>query len=161
MTQADCDNGTVNGVAPTGPAAIQFSVACGSSPDPYRPYRGYGTITSLEPQANSSYNSLQVAVRRHIGRLNFDLAYTWSHSFDDSSDRYDGNFVDSYNLQRTWASSNFDQRHILNLGYVYDIPFFTRKGLAHTLLGGWQLSGLVTFQTGTPLASAMDFSMPA
>ncbi len=152
MTQADCDNGTVNGVAPTGPAAIQFSVACGSSPDPYRPYRGYGTITSLEAQANSSYNSLQVAVRRHIGRLNFDLAYTWSHSFDDSSDRYDGNFVDSYNLQRTWASSNFDQRHILNLGYVYDIPFFTRKGFAHTLLGGWQLSGLITFQTGTPFS---------
>ena len=152
MTQADCNNGTVNGVAPTGPAAIQFNVACGASPDPYRPYRGYGTITSLEPEANSSYNSLQVSVRRHIGRLNFDLAYTWSHSFDDSSDRYDGNFVDSYNLQRTWASSNFDQRHILNLGYVYDIPFFTKKGFTHTLLGGWQLSGLTTFQTGTPFS---------
>jgi hypothetical protein len=152
MTQADCDSGTVNGVAPTGPAAIQFNVACGSSPDPYRPYRGYGTITSLEPEANSAYNSLQVAVRRHIGRLNFDLAYTWSHSLDDSSDRYDGNFVDSYDLQRTRASSNFDQRHILNLGYVYDVPFFTQKGIAHTLLGGWQLSGLVTFQTGTPFS---------
>jgi Carboxypeptidase regulatory-like domain/TonB-dependent Receptor Plug Domain len=152
MTQADCNNGTVNGVTPTGPAAIQFNVACGSSPDPYRPYRGYGTITSLEPQANSSYNSLQVSVRRHVGRLNFDLAYTYSHSLDDSSDRYDGNFVDSYNLRRTWASSNFDQRHILNLGYVYDMPFFTQKGWAHTLLGGWQLSGLTTFQTGTPFS---------
>jgi hypothetical protein len=152
MTQADCDNGTVNGVAPTGQAAIQFNVACGSSPDPFRPYRGFGTITSLEPEANSSYNSLQISVRRHVGRLNFDLAYTWSHSFDDSSDRYDGNFVDSYNLQRTWASSNFDQRHILNLGYVYDVPFFTRRGWAHTLIGGWQLSGLVTFQTGTPFS---------
>jgi len=152
MTQADCDSGTVNGVAPTGPAAIQFNVACGSSPDPYRPYRGYGTITSLEPEANSAYNSLQIAVRRHIGRLNFDLAYTWSHSLDDSSDRYDGNFVDSYDLQRTRASSNFDQRHILNLGYVYDVPFFTKRGFAHTVLGGWQLSGLVTFQTGTPFS---------
>jgi hypothetical protein len=152
MTQADCDNGTVNGVAPTGAAGVQFSVACGGSPDPYRPYRGYGTITSLEPEANSSYNSLQVSVRRHVGRLNFDLAYTYSHSLDDSSDRYDSNFVDSYNLQRTWASSNFDQRQILNLGYVYDIPFFTKKGLAHTLLGGWQLSGLTTFQTGTPFS---------
>lgn len=152
MTQADCSNGTVNGVAPTGPAAIQFNVACGASPDQYRPYRGFGTITSLEPQANSSYNSMQVAVRRHVGRLNFDLAYTWSHSLDDSSDRYDGNFVDSYNLARTRASSNFDQRHILNLGYVYDVPFFTQKGFAHTLLGGWQLSGLVTFQTGTPFS---------
>ena len=152
MTQADCDNGTVNGVAPTGPAAIQFNVACGGSPDPYRPYRGYGSITSLEPEANSSYNSLQVSVRRHVGRLNFDLAYTYSHSLDDSSDRYDGNFVDSYDLRRTWASSNFDQRHILNVGYVYDLPFFTQKGLAHSLLGGWQLSGVTTFQTGTPFS---------
>jgi len=152
MTQADCDNGTVNGVAPTGQAAIQFNVACGSSPDPYRPYQGYGDITSLEPQANSSYNALQVAVHRHVGRLNFDLAYTYSHSLDDSSDRYDGNFVDSYNLGLTRASSNFDQRHILNLGYVYDLPFFTKSGFAHTLLGGWEISGLTTFQTGVPFS---------
>jgi len=152
MTQADCNNGTVNGIVPTGAAGVQFNVACGGSPDPYRPYRGYGTITSLEPEANSSYNSLQVSVRRHVGRLNFDLAYTYSHSLDDSSDRYDSNFVDSYNLQRTWASSNFDQRQILNLGYVYDVPFFTRKGWGHTLLGGWQISGLTTFQTGTPFS---------
>ncbi len=150
MTQADCDNGTVNGVAPTGQAAIQFGVACGNSPDPYRPYRGYGSITSLEPQANSNYNSFQVSAHRHVGALSFDLAYTWSHSLDDSSDRYDGSFVDSYNLARSYASSNFDQRQILNIGYVYDLPFFTNAGLAHKLLGGWEISGLTTFQTGTP-----------
>src|SRR5580693_2848932 len=46
MTQADCNNGTVNGIVPTGPAAAQFAVACGSSPDPFRPYQGYGDITS-------------------------------------------------------------------------------------------------------------------
>ena len=152
MLQSDCDSGTVNGVAPTGAAAVQFAVACGSSPDPYRPYRGYGTITSLEPQANSSYNALQVSARRHVGRLNVDLAYTWSHSLDDSSDRYDGNFLDSYNLRRTWASSNFDQRQILNIGYVYDLPFFTKGGMAQKLLGGWQFSGLTTIQTGTPFS---------
>ena len=162
MTQADCNNGTVNGVAPTGPAAIQFSVACGASPDPYRPYRGYGTITSLEPQANSSYNSLQVSVHRHVGRLNFDLAYTWSHSLDDSSDRYDGNFVDSYNLQRTWASSNFDQRHILNLGYVYDLPFFTQKGFDSHAAG--RLADFRSHHLSdrhSRSVSATDFSMPA
>ncbi len=150
MTQADCDNGTVNGVVPTGPAAIQFGTACGNSPDPYRPYRGFGSITSLEPQANSNYNSLQVSAHRHVGALSFDVAYTWSHSLDDSSDRYDGSFVNSYNLAQTYASSNFDQRQILNVGYVYDLPFFTHAGLTHKLLGGWQISGLTTFQTGTP-----------
>jgi len=152
MTTADCNNGNVNGVAPTGAAAIQFNVACGGDPDPYRPYPGYGSITSLEPQANSIYNALQASAHRHVGRLSLDVAYTWSHSLDDSSDRYDGNFVNAYNLGITRASSNFDQRQLLNVGYVYDLPFFTSTGLAHTLFGGWQLSGLTTFQTGTPFS---------
>ncbi len=116
MTANDCNSGTVNGVAPTGAAGNQFDVACGGDPDPYRPYPGYGSITSLEPQANSIYNALQVSGHRHIGRLSLDLAYTWSHSLDNSSDRYDGNFVNAYNLGLTRASSNFDQRQLLNIG---------------------------------------------
>jgi len=152
MTTADCTNGTVNGVAPTGAAANQFSVACGGDADFYRPYQGYGSITALEPQANSIYNALQVSAHRHVGRLSLDLAYTWSHSLDDSSDRYDGNFVNAYDLALTRASSNFDQRQLLNVGYVYDLPLFTEHGWAHTLVGGWQISGITTFQTGTPFS---------
>ena len=152
MTTNDCNNGTVNGVAPTGPAANQFNVACGGDPDFYRPYQGYGDITSLQPQANSIYNALQASAHRHVGRLSLDAAYTWSHSLDDSSDRYDGAFVDAYNLALTRASSSFDQRQIFNIGYVYDLPFFTNEGLTHKLLGGWQISGITTFQTGTPFS---------
>ncbi|HTT66206.1 MAG TPA: carboxypeptidase regulatory-like domain-containing protein [Bryobacteraceae bacterium] len=152
MTQDDCNNGTVNGVAPVGAAANQFNVACGGDPDLYRPYPGYGSITSLEAQANSVYNALQVSAHRHVGRLSLDVAYTWSHSLDDSSDRYDGNFVDAYNLGLTRASSNFDQRQLLNVGYVYDLPVFTSPGLAHKVLGGWEISGITTFQTGTPFS---------
>ena len=48
--------------------------------------------------------------------------------------------------------SSFDQRQILNVGYIYDLPIFTNKGLAHTLLGGWEISGITTFQTGTPFS---------
>jgi len=94
---------------------------------------------------------LQVSARRTVGRLNFSLAYTWSHSLDDSSDRGDGSFVDSYNLALTRASSNFDQRQLLNISAIYDIPFF-QTGMLHKILGGWQTSGLMTFQTGTPFS---------
>jgi hypothetical protein len=80
------------------------------------------------------------------------LAYTWSHSIDDSSDRYDGSFVNSYNLRASRASSNFDQRHLLNISWVYDLPFFTKTGFWHTAFGDWQWSGLMTFQTGTPFS---------
>jgi hypothetical protein len=78
------------------------------------------------------------------------LAYTWSHSIDDSSDRGDSTFVNSYNLEATRASSNFDQRQLVNVSYVYDLPLFAHSGLMHNTLGGWQISGLVTYQTGTP-----------
>ncbi len=97
ITASDCTN--VGGGAPfvnsygntvSGQALTNLNVACGASPNPYRPYAGFGNITDLEDQANSTYNSLQVSARRNVGRLTLSLAYTWSHSIDDSSDRYDG-----------------------------------------------------------------------
>jgi hypothetical protein len=151
-------SGVVNGHTLSGQFAQDLAVACGSSPaDPYRKFPGYSTITSIEPEANSIYNSLQVSVRRTVGSSLFTLAYTWSHSIDTSSDRYDGNFLDSYNMARTRSSSNFDQTHILNIGYVVHLPFFRKTNtLAGKLLGGWQLSGLTTWQTGTPFSVTAD-----
>ena len=146
--------GVVNGQTLTGVAAQDLSVACGSSSaDPYRPYTGYNTITLIEQGANSSYNALQVSAHRNAKYAQFTLAYTWSHSLDDSSDRYDGNFLNSYDMELTRASSNFDQRQILNVGYVFDAPFFadTTK-LTGKVLGGWHWSGLFTAQTGTPFS---------
>ena len=71
--------------------------------------------------------------------------------------------LDTYDLARARASSNFDQRHQFNMGYVYDLPFFKTPGLSHKLLGGWQWSGLVTLQSGTPfsvLASGASLNAP-
>ncbi|MFL6354447.1 MAG: carboxypeptidase regulatory-like domain-containing protein [Bryobacteraceae bacterium] len=152
ITQGNCDSFTVNGAPVTGQAAANLNVACGADPNVYRPFPGFGSITGLEDQANSSYNAFQVSGRHYIGHVSMSVAYTWSHSIDDSSDRYDGSFVNSYNLGQSRASSNFDQRHLLTFNYVYDLPFFTHKGFLHTVLGGWQTSGLVTFQTGTPFS---------
>lgn len=164
LTDAQCNtvqnawtpavSGVINGKTVTGQTAQNLAVACGASPaDPYRQFQGYSTITLIEPEANSIYNALQVALRRVGARAQFTLAYTYSHAIDDSSDRYDGNFLNSYNMSQTRASSNFDQRHILNVGYVLDSPFFTNtRKLSGKLLGGWQLSGLTTFQTGTPFS---------
>ena len=152
MTGADCATQTVNGNPVAGPAAVNFAVACGYNPAPLRPFTGYNVIAKLENQANSSYNSLQVSARRTLGRLNFSLAYTLSHSIDDSSDGHDINFVDSYDLRRTRASSNFDQRQILNISYVYDLPFFQAAGMRHSLLGGWQISGVTSYSSGMPLS---------
>lgn len=153
ISSNDCSTLTVNGAPVAGRTLTNLNVACGNvSPDIYRPYQGFGNITGLEDQANSSYNAMQVSARHYIGHLNVSVAYTWSHSIDNSSDRYDGSFVNSYNIGASRASSNFDQRHLLTVSYVYDLPFFTHPGFLHTLLGAWQLSGLVTYQTGTPFS---------
>jgi hypothetical protein len=147
-------SGVVNGQTLTGVAGQDLAVACGSSAaDPYRPYIGYSNITLYEEEANSSYNALQVSAHRNAKYAQFTLAYTWSHSLDDSSDHGDGNFLNSYNMEMTRASSNFDQRQILNVGYVFDAPFFadTTK-LTGKVLGGWHWSGLFTAQTGTPFS---------
>jgi hypothetical protein len=144
----------VNGGPPSG-AAVNVAVAqgcVGAGADPFRPYPGYGDISNIETAASSSYNALQVAVRRSAGGLELNFAYTYSHSIDDSSDRYDGSFTDAYNPAANRASSNFDERHVLNFGYVWDIPLFRKPGLAHSFLGGWQYSGITTFSTGSPFS---------
>ena len=86
----------VNGNTITGQAAINLQTACANDPNPYRPYYGIGTITRLESHASSSYSALQVSGRKNVGALSLTVAYTYSHSIDDSSDRYDGSFVNSY-----------------------------------------------------------------
>jgi hypothetical protein len=161
ISAADCNSltnvglptvtGTVNGQTITGQTAINLQTACGNDPNPYRPFLGMGNITRLENRASSIYHALQVSARKSVGSLNLTAAYTYSHSIDDSSDRYDGSFVNAYDPSANRASSNFDQRHMLNVGYIYDLPFFKRAGMAHTFLGGWQWSGIFTFSTGTPL----------
>ena len=72
--------------------------ACGDDADPYRPYYGLHSITRLEDAASSSYNALQFRRERLSVPLSLSGAYTYSHSIDDSSDRYDADFVNSYNL---------------------------------------------------------------
>ncbi|HKU26695.1 MAG TPA: carboxypeptidase regulatory-like domain-containing protein [Candidatus Sulfotelmatobacter sp.] len=131
--------------------ANNLAVACGNDANPYRPFLGVQNITRLENQANSNYNALQVSGRKSVGSLVLTAAYTYSHSIDDASDRYDGTFVNSYDASLARASSNFDQRHMLNVGWVYDIPLFKKSGLAHSLLGGWEWSGIESYSTGLPV----------
>jgi hypothetical protein len=141
--------------------AVNLAVATGCvnpgtgssvNPNAFRPYPGYGTINHLELAASSTYNALQASLRRSVGQLTLSTAYTWSHSIDDSSDRGDGGLVNAYNFAANRASSNFDERHIFNFSWVWDIPVFRGAGLKHALLGGWEYSGIASTSTGTPFS---------
>ncbi len=142
---------TINGITKTGGWANNLSTACGNDPGTLRPYVGYGSINRLQDAASSVYHALQVGARRNVGGLQLSFSYTYSHSIDDSSSRQDGNLVNAYDPAFNRADSNFDQRHNLSIGYVYDIPVFRNtKELSGKLLGGWQYSGIMTFSTGSP-----------
>jgi len=144
---------TPSGVPITGAAAVNLGVAaCGTNPDILRTqFPGYSNINQLRDTANSVYHALQVGANRTVGDLTLSLAYTYSHSIDDSSDRSDTAFVNSYNPAGNRGNSTFDQRHSLSISYVYSLPFFkSANGFTHSLLGGWQVSGITIAQTGTP-----------
>lgn len=127
---------------------------------------GFDRILSLQNIADSNYHALQATLRRVKGPLTLGVAYTYSHSIDDSSDRSDTTLVNSYDLAANRASSNFDQRHLLNVSYVLALPKLspaleawgnnttspTPSRLARILADGWEISGITTFQSGTPFS---------
>ena len=152
VVNTDCNALTVNGTPVTGPALIHLGIACGGDPSPFRKFVGFGTVTSKSYGADSSYNSLQISVRRTIAPLVISASYTYSHSIDDSSDWQDANFVNSFDPRANRASSNFDERQIFTLSYVYSLPSFGLEGWKKKLFGGWQYSGITSFNTGQPFS---------
>jgi Carboxypeptidase regulatory-like domain len=184
------------GIGPNDPGYINAFVACtgnpgfisatgtklGVSADIVRPYLGLSNIISVENAADSEYDALQMTVRQTTGPLTIGVAYTYSHSLDDSSDRSSANFANSLDIHANHASSDFDQRHLLNVNYIYDLPllhlldgFVHLVGSGHdpeeevpfgpkqpkpmdvgpvwrALLDKWQISGITTYQTGTPFS---------
>ena len=116
-----------------------------------RPYKGFAAINLGENAARSEYNGLQISVNRRFTRgLGFGLAYTLSDNKDNATDRRHQiyNNLDDSNYWG-WASS--DTRHVLITNFVYELPFLRDKStMAGKLLGGWQISGIMQFQTGTP-----------
>jgi hypothetical protein len=156
LTTADCSSLAANGQLANGTpvpagAAVNMNVACGANPDPLRTnFPGFSNIGTLRDVANSNYHSLQFSANRTVGDLTTSVAYTYSHSIDDSSDRAADAFVNAYDTKNNRASSNFDQRHNLSISYVYGLPFFRAGGFTHTVLGGWQISGITAVQSGNP-----------
>lgn len=120
---------------------------------------------------NSSYNSLQVSLSKHLSHgLYFLASYTWSHSIDNGSGYEDsigeygaGLSTNPYNPAVDRADSAFDARQRFVTHYEYTIPGigrFTQNTAANAILNGWRLSGITTLQTGFPF-SITDSSDPS
>jgi hypothetical protein len=118
------------------------------------PYLGYAGINEYFNGTNSTYNSLQVSVRTdNFHGLTLETSYTWSHALDYNDGDVPGNIAQNpYNWKLEHASAGFDRRQMLIMSYVYQLPFFAgRHGFAKAALGGWQISGISTFESGAPM----------
>ena len=115
-----------------------------------RPYLGYGNIFLRDDSDNSNYNSLQVSVSR---RLRSGLSFGANYTFSKTMDSFGGNTPqDSYHPKQDIGLSSIHRAQILNFNYIYSPPFFAKSGsrLARQVLGGWEISGVTSFQSGAP-----------
>ena len=121
----------------------------------YRPYQGWGTIAPMVLGANSNYNSLQIAVRATAWKnLTFNSTYTWSHAFDIIDGEIFSNVSNPFNARWDYGPAGFDRRQISVTSFIYKLPLFehSSRQLSKTLLGGWELSGIALFESGTPVS---------
>lgn len=120
--------------------------------DQIRPYRGYRSINIITPQFNSNYHSLQAtAQKRFSGASRVNVGYTWSKNLTDNQNDRSNAPMNSYNIRLDRGRATLDRRHIFTANYVYEIPFFSKRhDFTGNVLGGWQVSGIVSMQTGVP-----------
>ena len=136
------------------------------------PFPGLGTVPVNDTSGDSIYNGLHVVVERHLAQgLQFSADYTWSHAIDntqagfDTDFRYGGNVVDPFQWQtKERGNSSLDERHRFAFNALYDLPFGRGRQFGHdwnpavnAILGGWELSPLVTLASGFPVDVVCDY----
>jgi Carboxypeptidase regulatory-like domain len=120
------------------------------------PYRGFGVIAMGENGENAHYNGMQLSVRSQLKKdLSIQGAYTLSRSMDPAESFGGDNtsVYNPYNVGYDWGPSLVDATHIGVLSFVYDLPVFRNTGnrFEKSVLGGWQLSGIWSIQSGFPV----------
>ncbi len=110
----------------------------------------FSGIFSEATVAKSNYNSLQVLLEKHFSHgLQFQASYTFSKSLDNASSFESA--LNPLDFNSTYGLSAFDARHRLVLNYVWDLPVPKYQGVKGKLLNGWQMSGIMSFQSGFPV----------
>ncbi len=123
----------------------------------------------------SAYNGMLVTLHQNnVHGLQFDLNYTWSHSIDNTSfiansEAYGGyGFIcDVLRPRLCRGNSDFDVTHYLNGNFLYKLPVGRGKQFlpaapkwADEAIGGWEISGLPIWHSGTPyMANSVAFLM--
>lgn len=116
-----------------------------------RPYSGFANENYDCDCLSSNYNALQAQVRHSVGRLNYEVNYTWSHEIDDMVNVFSG-FSNPMNPNYDRGSGDWDVRHNVTGSIVYSLPDLKgSNGFVRNTLGGWQLSSILQTRSGLPV----------
>jgi hypothetical protein len=134
----------VNTPAP-GPGAIQ----------PRRPNPAFGNLRIIQNDLIADYDAFTVHLRRRMSQgLQASVHYTYARNNDMSTNsNAGGRTMDDFDIQRDYGPASWSIPHRFVASYMYDIPFFrqSQQALLRYALGGWQITGVTTIQSGIPI----------
>jgi hypothetical protein len=111
-----------------------------------------GTVNLVMTDGNSNFNALLLgATHRFSKGFLFNAEYRWAKSLDTCSNDHDCRQTYPFDQSTEYGPSDFDVRHTFKASGVWNLPIFRdSKGVAGKLLGGWELSGILTTASGFP-----------
>ncbi len=136
-------------------AATQLGIAQPGNDNASRPlFTSFGRTTSVTTRVptNTHYNSFQIKVDRRFSKgllvtSNYTLARGISASGDDN-----GGISTPANRKLDVGRTGFDRTHSFSSSFVWQLPFASKtQGFVKAALDGWQYTGILVIQSGTPL----------
>ncbi len=136
-----------------------------------RPIAGFARIEAFESSSNSVFNGLTVQVNKRFSRqYQFLASYTYGKVIDDTPDATsvvpfssdDAKMVqDPLNFRGDRGAGVNDQRHRFVLSAIWDLDGYAHgmSSMGRYFLGGWQVSGILTAQTGQPYSAQVNFDL--
>ncbi|HEY1948392.1 MAG TPA: carboxypeptidase regulatory-like domain-containing protein [Bryobacteraceae bacterium] len=141
-----------------------------------QPISNVSTINQCDPRNMSNYHSLQAKLTKRFSRgLQFLGSYTYSRSLDYGGTAAQGggsvgNAQTITNLAAGYGPSGFDIKSRFVGSWSYELPFgkgkpWVNHGLLSNIIGGWEIDGISTLQTGLPftvtLATGVNNGAPS
>jgi len=123
--------------------------------DARRPSQRYRSRRIIQNDLVADYDGLSFILRqRSFHGLQGDVHYTWSRTRDMATHSNGGGAVmDNYDIRRDYGPANWDIPHRFVASYIWDVPFLkgSERPLARYVLAGWQVGGVTTIQSGSPV----------
>jgi len=159
VLQSDINSATARNAGITSP----YSGFTGIVAQALRPYPQYQAIEYRDvPIGKSQYNSVQMKLdKRFSNGLFFRTFYTWARLYNnraESGQRGGGGVQNPINTQAgEWSLSDGDVPHAFVFSGSYELPFGKgRSGFVGKFLQGWNLNGILRYDSGRPLAITMN-----